>query len=328
MARVLPAIMATLASKGIDVDAVFAQANLSIGPAGSPLDRVPISAVAQAWTAAVRATGEPLLGLDVARHLRPASFHALGLSLQASNSLRDFGVRISRYFGFVTQGSVLSFIERDGDVVIAGRVRFGSIPPESEDAFTLFLVDFVADLSDGVCRPHAIAMMREEPADGGERHRSEFACPVEFASGALEIRYPHTLADVSFRGASEELTEVNDRVVIAYLAKLDRSDIEARVRSQVIDDLPSGRVSKTRVASRLNMSPRTLQNKLNERGTTFQSLVDETRRALANAYLEDRSRPLAEVAYLLGFSSPSNLSRAFKRWNGSAPGGARRTGAK
>ena len=67
------------------------------------------------------------------------------------------------------------------------------------------------------------------------------------------------------------------------------------------------------------MSGRTLQRRLADRGATYQSLVDEARRQLAEKLLRDTGYSLAEVAYLTGFSEQSAFTRAFKRWAGQTP---------
>jgi AraC-like DNA-binding protein len=71
------------------------------------------------------------------------------------------------------------------------------------------------------------------------------------------------------------------------------------------------------------MSTRTLQRRLQEEGSGFVEILNETRRELALQYIQDDSLPLKEVSYLLGYSDVSNFSRAFKRWTGKAPSGAR-----
>ena len=125
--------------------------------------------------------------------------------------------------------------------------------------------------------------------------------------------------DVPLPGASRELAEQNERLVVGYLAKLDRSDIQSRVRAILLHHLPSGRLTKEDVARRMYMSPRTLQVKLLKSSTTFQDVVNETRRALACGYIENSAMSITEIAYLLGFSDTSNFSRAFRRWTGHSP---------
>ena len=41
--------------------------------------------------------------------------------------------------------------------------------------------------------------------------------------------------------------------------------------------------------------------------------------AIIQKYLADKSMPLAEISYMLGFSDTSSFSRAFKKWTGEPP---------
>ena len=70
-----------------------------------------------------------------------------------------------------------------------------------------------------------------------------------------------------------------------------------------------------------------LERKLKGEETTFKSLLEDTRRELALHYIRETYRPIGEITYLLGFSEPSNFTRAFKRWTGVAPAEFRDTPA-
>lgn len=67
------------------------------------------------------------------------------------------------------------------------------------------------------------------------------------------------------------------------------------------------------------MSPRTLQRRLSQEGTSFDSLREEIRKTTAETFLEDRTLSVGEVAFLLGFSEPGAFHRAFKRWHNITP---------
>ena len=74
------------------------------------------------------------------------------------------------------------------------------------------------------------------------------------------------------------------------------------------------------VAEKFNMTPRTLQRKLKQEGTSFLRLRDSCRhnralRELGNPHIE-----IDSLAELLGFSDTTNFYHAFKRWQGEAPG--------
>jgi AraC-like DNA-binding protein len=79
------------------------------------------------------------------------------------------------------------------------------------------------------------------------------------------------------------------------------------------------------VARALAVSPRTLQRRLESRGTTFGELRDATRRQQAIQYLRDPGIAIKEIAGLLGFSEPSTFYRAFRRWTGATPAHFRRS---
>jgi AraC-like DNA-binding protein len=72
-------------------------------------------------------------------------------------------------------------------------------------------------------------------------------------------------------------------------------------------------------ARELGMSTRKLQRELRREGTTYQELLNRTRRDLAKRYVRDRKLDLTEVAFILGFADLSTFSRSFKRWTGTSP---------
>ncbi|MCA9673459.1 MAG: helix-turn-helix transcriptional regulator, partial [Myxococcales bacterium] len=77
------------------------------------------------------------------------------------------------------------------------------------------------------------------------------------------------------------------------------------------------------VARRLAVSERTLHRRLAAEATTFAALVDDARRERALLLVDDASLTSGELAFLLGYSEPSALIRAFKRWTGDTPCGYR-----
>ena len=87
----------------------------------------------------------------------------------------------------------------------------------------------------------------------------------------------------------------------------------------IIRHLQDGEPRRPKIAAVLGMSERTLQRRLTAEGTSFQLLLDDTRRELARHYLGQRTVSLADIAYLLGFSDQSSFFRAARRWFGSSP---------
>jgi len=132
---------------------------------------------------------------------------------------------------------------------------------------------------------------------------------------AFDLRVPTRKRQRVF----ELLALINDRVVMDYLARLEKSDLVTRVRTHIVKLLASENCCKEMVAARLNMSPRNLQHKLDLLGTCYQDILDQTRQDLAIQYMANQHTSISEITYLLGFSDTSNFARAFKRWTGMAP---------
>lgn len=101
------------------------------------------------------------------------------------------------------------------------------------------------------------------------------------------------------------------------LSELDVEDTYAvRVRSSLIELLPSGEASIDEVALKLGCSKRTLQRKLKEESTSFQKLLNNTRRSLAKHYLKSIEMTSDDIAYLLGYQDVNSFVRAFHIWTG------------
>ena len=119
--------------------------------------------------------------------------------------------------------------------------------------------------------------------------------------------------------ANEALAQLHDRFAGEYLARFSTSRITHLARQTLCRLLPQGEPKRERVAQALHLSQRTLQRRLQEEGTSYQQLLDDTRRDMAEQYLQQPGLTLLEVAYLLGFADPSNFFRAFRRWFGCTP---------
>ena len=98
-----------------------------------------------------------------------------------------------------------------------------------------------------------------------------------------------------------------------------RDSLVDRVQSIITNEFRGGDPSLDRIADQLGLTPRTLQRKLHELGTSHNELLDHMRRQLAMRYLREPEMAICEVAYLLGFSESSSFHRAFKRWTGVTP---------
>lgn len=92
-----------------------------------------------------------------------------------------------------------------------------------------------------------------------------------------------------------------------------------RYKRVIHELLSSGNLTIEHTARKVGIPLRTLQRRLHDNGLTYSELVDEVRRESACRLLKADRMSVAEIAVALGFSDPSNFSRAFHRWLGVSP---------
>jgi hypothetical protein len=81
----------------------------SISPLDDPDARFPQDSMTRLWQLAVELSGNPAIGLNMARVVRPASFHVVGYALMSSRTLAEGFERLVRYQRIIAESSDLSF---------------------------------------------------------------------------------------------------------------------------------------------------------------------------------------------------------------------------
>lgn len=318
-------IWRALESYECDRAAIFRRAGIDPDRLSDPNTRHSWVAQTRLWELSVVETGDPCFGLVAARSWHPSVWHALGFSWQASSTLRDGLERIARY-GRLINSAFEATIEIRGEEL---HFRYGisegvynveqEIPVAVDAAGAVLLTICRSALGEGFT-PLRMTLSRPKPNDL-EPYERFFRCPLSFPGYRnydLAV-FSRELAEQPLPTADPEVAQHTDSVVRDYLARFDRQNIGLQVRRAVIDLLPRGETTEEEVARRLHMSARSLQRKLKDSGTTYKEIVDEIRRTLAGEYLDQRHLSLTEISFMLGFSDPSNFSRAFRRWYGVAP---------
>lgn len=319
MASYVQAFASALEDRGIDPQSVFDEAGICLQRTSDPLKRITEREVGKLFKAAVQATGDPSFGIAVGERMQPGNLHALGFGLLSSSTLRDFYERICTYYRVVSQSADFRSYDVDGESILATTNVGASVCYETQDAWATMMVRFLRFLYQKELNPLWIELSRAEPEAGAQPYLDYFCCPVRFGCDQNRIAIDGALMDLPLPGASPDMAQHNDEIVMEYLEQMDRQDIVNRVRRHIIQDLASGTLTKQGVADKMHMSPRNLQLKLAAENTTFQDTLDSTRKNLAVGYMEQSHLAITEIAFLLGFSDASNFTRAFRRWFGASP---------
>ena len=318
-ASLLNVLWNILESYGIHPEPLLREMALDPELLKQPGARYRLDNIDNLWRKASEVIDDPCFGLKAAEVWHPSNLGALGYGMLASNTLRTALERMDRYHSVISDDKIMKLDETEAGLTVT--LVFSQAKrdiPERNDAALATIVsmcrlNYIKDLA-----PVSVTLRHPKPACSA-KFFAYFRCPVLFEAPTYSLTLPIEAVDKILPSSNPQLAELNDQVMIDYLAELDHDNITHKVKAVIIDQLPSGKVTDEIVARALYMSSRKLQRQLQSAGTTFTTLLNEIRQDLAEKYLREQHNNITEIAFLLGFSESSAFSRAFKRWLGVTP---------
>jgi AraC-like DNA-binding protein len=311
------AICRALEVAGCDSAALLAAAGFNPECLDGAGARCSVANTARLWKMSVAATGDPAFGIKVASQIKHTTFHALSYGLSASSTLKEAFERLQRFCHVGSCVVEYEFFKTGAEYhcIIAPTAE---LPYESIDALVSAQLRMCRSLLGRDHSPLLIELRRPQPAKVDDFERL-LRAPLRFGATQNLLVFDDASIESRLEGGSPELARNSDAIALQYLARMERDDIQARVREVLMRRLENGEPSQEEIAEQLHMSARTLQRRLCESGMTYKEVLDETRRALALAYLSAPQHSVSDVTYLLGFACDSSFTRAFRRWTGQSP---------
>ncbi|MDG1231176.1 MAG: AraC family transcriptional regulator [Pseudomonadales bacterium] len=328
LGNVARVIYEVLENSSCRAEEVFAAAGVRTETLNNPEHRLTFQEQERLLTAAQKATKDDVLGLHFGERIHPTTFHALGLALLSSSTIRAFCDRLARYYTFITSNETIVLYEDAESLQIQlipkPEVSASPIYPLLAQGSFATQIAWLRSMYQWDYAPAKVCFSFAKPKNT-KAYTDYFHAPCEFDCSVDAMYLVKTDLEVPLPAANAELARMHDEVVVKFLAKMNDKDLVRRVHAQIIQLLPSGNCSKPTIAHAMNMSVRTLHNRLTQEGTSYQDILVDTRRELAEQYIEQRNLSVSEIAYTLGFSDCSNFSRAFQRWMGCSPSKYRET---
>ena len=100
-----------------------------------------------------------------------------------------------------------------------------------------------------------------------------------------------------------------------YLRSLyEQDNVAEQLKRMLAELMAAGEANADAACRALLLSRRTLQRRLRAEKTSFQKVLQEVRALLAVNYLSDERLKALDVSMLLGYSSISSFTTAFKSW--------------
>lgn len=312
-------VMKACEAAGVDTDELLATADIDRETAEHPDGEVSFGQMQTFWQNAYQMSGDPFIAMRAAELVEVGDYKCLDyLTVHASTvgkSLENF----CRYMLLINTWIGWDIIKESDKVTLRMLASAGSIPPPSYEFVFAIYTKRVRMLTDEDWFPSAVHFPFPAPPDP-QQHADFFKTKVQYDSPSGEFVVSLDCWNRELPGSDQQLMKVLDEHARMLLAQRPLpDDFVGKVRQEIVRDLHGGEATRDSIAKRLNVSPRTMQRRLDEHGVTFADLLDEVRAELAKNKLVGSDLSLAEIGFLLGFSEQSSFTRAFKRWTGKTP---------
>ncbi|WP_240137827.1 AraC family transcriptional regulator [Streptomyces sp. MUM 178J] len=269
------------------------------------------------WRAVEAEADDPELPLTVARVLSPEVFDPLLFAALCSPDLRAAARRIAAYKKLIGPMAV-QVTEASGRLTLVLAWPPSVTPPPLLAVTELVFWVVLARVATRA-QVSPLQITTPEPPPDARPY-------LDFLGAAVE-RGPQQSITFSSYDADRPFLTADPRMWDFFEPELRRrmSELESgatateRVRAALLELLPAGSAAMEAVARSLTVSTRTLQRQLKGEGTTFQTVLNDTRETLARHYLAHSQLTVREISFLLGYEDPNSFYRAFHTWTGLTP---------
>ena len=305
---------------GIDPQRFAQQVGIATIEIPDAKTRLPSALLDKAFAQAVELIPDPAFALRSAECWHPSNLGTLGYAWLSSGSLRTALKRMARYSRVIGQKMSARCEEDDQGL------RFTYDHGRGDTAIGHAMADYALALIVDMCRTNfgptltfqSVTLRRPTPKNQSPISSS---LPALSVSGqAVTASFWSGISQTDrWRVQITSLPRPSMPSSPAQLAEISNGDLVARCKAYLLKELTSGEPSEEELARALGLSRRTLQRKLGDLGLTYKGVLEKTRYDLALRYLDDPSKTVTDITFLLGFSEQSAFTRAFKRWSGKAP---------
>lgn len=282
--------------------------------------RLPAQLADECFAKAASLIPDPAFALRAAACWHPSNLGTLGYAWLSSGTLRTALKRLARFSRLIGEKAACR-VEDGADAVafIFDHGRGDTVVGNAMADYTLALIVDMCRTNFGPTLTLQSVTLRRPTPKNLKPYEQFFACPIDFGASSDSLVLERHIAERPLPSSNHELATTFDAILSKQLVELGSGDLLTRCKAWLLQELTSGEPSEIDLARAMGLSSRTLQRKLSEYDMTYRSVLEAVRYDLAMRYLDDPSKTVTDITFLLGFSEQSAFTRAFKRWSGKAP---------
>jgi AraC-like DNA-binding protein len=281
--------------------------------------RVSPSQFCVAWAEAARLSGDPTLALRIAEATPQGAFGIVEYVCRSAPTLRGALERWVRYLRILDDAVEVALVDEGRTTSLKVITESEAPAPASHELCFALVVQNARAMAAGALEVIEVRYPHRLSEAQAARHRAFFKAPVRSGAKSCELVLDARALSMPLTTADPNLSAILTPAAEEHRAKQPQvAPVTEQVKRALRAALTQDDAQLEGVAKRLGLTGRSLQRRLREEDTAFQTVREAMRRELADRYL-GQGLSLSEISFLLGFSEPSAFFRAFKRWTGVTP---------
>ncbi len=308
-----------LEQKGLDMARFFTAWGINPATLRASNLRLPLFLARRFWDVAQEHSGDPAIGLELARQPDPVQLQGLAYLMQLMPD-RFSALQQLLYFWPLVAAHIDQRMEVQGDCArIVLLPHRGYYPAWPEVDYWMSRQLWHLRSAPGLSSPVREVRLRRPAPDDPEAWHHVVRAPLTFAASRDEMVLDLAALQAPRGEGSKAIREALEQSLIEYSEQTGTGSELERACAEILHGLAENPTQEA-VALRLHLTSRTLHRALQREGWSFTALVEEHRRLLAQDLLLQADLSIGQIADRLGFDEQSSFIRAFRRWHGTTPG--------
>lgn len=278
----------------------------------------------KAWEIAVKLSRDEQLGLHLGESTNPTILGLVGHLMQSSPTLLEafrnvtvHGEVATNMFHYVIKEKKEEILLQFKPAALWLKLSPNTARHATEQAMAGTLQVFYL-LSGQRIWPAQATLAFKRSGDVKEYNRV-FHSEVIFKGNYNQLTFNRNQLEIPVISYDQSLYKVFDRLLVEKKRKIKANGITDQLRQIILSEFKGQLPGIEIIASRLNLTPRSLQRRLADENTSLRTLGAEIKKELAHEFLSSSEVKVAEVASLLGYSEASAFRRAYKTWTNKTP---------
>ncbi len=311
--QLIQPLVNALRDRGIDPETVLESVGLTLSAVKQPGSTVHVMVIHQFLENCAIAARDKCFCAEVGSSLDTTGWPMIQQAMAEAKTLGDF---LSIYVSKATQvaSSVTAYLDVRGETASFGETRRFKplIVPAQNDGFMICLMISLIEhvLGRPLDRRH-VTLVVSDPEVVPKR-MTDFTILKGNEMGA-KIQFPSDWLRTSIQAQVPTEQSINKSI------SLNKADFLTSFRSILRQQVAMGGINSEEAARQLHMNSRTLARRLSAFGTTSSKEISSAKIEYAKHALKNSDRSIEQISLDLGYSDPSNFTRAFCKETGETP---------